>query len=187
MKQMTDYQRELAAQHLVLVDETIRKRIKVANEVMLTHDDYYLVGCEALCMAAMKYTHERGAFAPFACRVIYNALIDYSRNQCRHSMRRYDEPLEDDSDNYALYYLSDDDRAEDTVFSKQVLQALVSCKSRCSGITLRGIEALELKSFGYSSAEIAERYGTTINNVNAWISKARKKLRQDPEFLKCFG
>lgn len=30
-----------------------------------------------------------------------------------------------------------------------------------------GIEALELKSLGYTSREIAERYSTTVNNVNA--------------------
>ena len=77
MKQMTDYQRELVEQNMDLVDQVIKKRIKVAGDVLLTHEDYYQIGCEALCRAAMSYKQEIGSFVPFACIAIYNAIIDH--------------------------------------------------------------------------------------------------------------
>jgi len=61
---------------------------------------------------------------------------------------------------------------------------LQQCKRRYSGVALKGIEAIELKSLGFDTRDIAERYGTSINNINAWISRARSKLREEPEFLK---
>lgn len=187
MKQMTDYQRELAAQNLDLVDQTIRRRIKITGEALLTYDDFYQVGCEALCKAAMKYTYERGSFEPFASRVIYNAIIDYCRSQQRHSFRRYDLPLENDNDDYALTYLCDADVSEDRVFYQTLKHALETSKERYHGVALRGIEALELKSLGYSCVEIARRYGTTPNNVTAWMSRAREKLLNDPAFRNCLA
>ena len=63
------------------------------------------------------------------------------------------------------------------------MAALRACKERYTGIARRGVEAIELKLRGYDSSEIAEIYGTTINNVNAWISRARSKLRNEPELM----
>ncbi len=51
---------------------------------------------------------------------------------------------------------------------------------RHAGITRRGLEAMRLKSLGCSSKNIAEKYGATVNNVDAWISGARKRLCEDP-------
>ena len=187
MNQMTDYQRELVTQHLHLVEQTIRKRVRVLGENLLSYDDFYQIGCEALCIAAMKYNLDRGAFEPFACRVIYNAIIDHCRAQSVHTTRRYDAPLESDSDSYALAYLSDRDNADSRIFYHTLMSVLDSCKSRYSGVALRGIEALEMKSLGYSCSEIAKRYGTNSNNVTAWMSRARQKLMMDPEFLKYFA
>ena len=31
--------------------------------------------------------------------------------------------------------------------------------------------------------QLAEKYGTDVHNVNAWISKVRKKLYAEPEFM----
>ena len=38
-----------------------------------------------------------------------------------------------------------------------------------------------MKQCGYTSKEVAEHFGTTVNNVNAWISRARAKLRKEKE------
>ena len=45
------------------------------------------------------------------------------------------------------------------------------------------MEALELKSIGFTTREIAKRYDTTVNSVNAWISKARAVLRSEPDIV----
>ncbi len=65
---MTDYQNELVMEHLDLVNWVIRSRISVPNRPLLTYDDFYAIGCEAICRAALKYQADSGEFAPFACR-----------------------------------------------------------------------------------------------------------------------
>lgn len=65
---MTDYQNELVMEHLDLVNWVIRTRISVPNRPLLTYDDFYAIGCEAICRAALKYRADSGEFAPFACR-----------------------------------------------------------------------------------------------------------------------
>lgn len=71
---MTDYQNELVMEHLDLVNWVIRTRISVPNRPLLTYDDFYAIGCEAICRAALKYQADSGEFAPFACRYI---IVDY--------------------------------------------------------------------------------------------------------------
>ena len=63
---MTDYQNELVMEHLDLVNWVIRTRISVPNRPLLTYDDFYAIGCEAICRAALKYQADSGEFAPFA-------------------------------------------------------------------------------------------------------------------------
>ena len=62
---MTDYQNELVMEHLDLVNWVIRTRISVPNRPLLTYDDFYAIGCEAICRAALKYQADSGEFAPF--------------------------------------------------------------------------------------------------------------------------
>ena len=83
---MTDYQNELVMEHLDLVNWVIRTRISVPNRPLLTYDDFYAIGCEAICRAALKYQSDSGEFAPFACRYIYNAIIDHCRAMQMHPM-----------------------------------------------------------------------------------------------------
>lgn len=67
---MTDYQDALVLENLDLVNWVIRTRISIPNRPLLTYDDYYAIGCEAICRAALKYqpdmkplTPEQQAFA----------------------------------------------------------------------------------------------------------------------------
>lgn len=76
---MTDYQDALVLENLDLVNWVIRTRISIPNRPLLTYDDFYAIGCEAICRAALKYQPDMGAFAPFACRYIYNAIVDHCR------------------------------------------------------------------------------------------------------------
>lgn len=184
MKQMTDYQRELVVQNMDLVEQIIKKRIKVVGEVLLTHEDFYQIGCEALCRAAMSYRPEIGSFVPLACRAIYNAMIDHCRKENSARYPKMEMDLECDCDSYALSFFGVSDDLDESMYYSDAQKVLQRCKENYSGITLCGIEALELKSLGYSSREIAERYDTTVNNINAWISRARSKLREDPQMLK---
>ena len=183
MKVMTDYQRELVVQHLDVVDRTIKTRIKINGQALQTYEDFYQIGCEALCRAAMDYKVELGTFAPFGGRYVYNALVDHCRKQNTHAKQHHDYVMESDNDDYALSYFGEEYDFDDDIYLQDLKKAFVACKEQYSGIARCGIEAIELKSLGYSTREIADQYGTTVNNVNAWISRARSKLKANPEFM----
>ena len=183
MKKMTEYQRELVTEHIDLVECIIKRRIKVNGGILLTYDDFYQIGCEALCRAAQYYDPNRGKFEALASTYIYNAIIDHCRKQNSVSGMKYDYFEDSDHGTYAMDYLSCTDDCDEMLYLKRVAATLHSCKQKYNGITLKGIEAIELKSLGYSTREIAERYETTVNNVNAWMSRARSRLQADDEIL----
>ncbi len=181
---MTDYQRELAIEHLGLIDQVIRKRIRVRGTPLLSYEDFYSVGCEALCDAAMRYRPEKGEFEPYAYVMLYHAMIDHCRKQNRQQSFASDLSVDVDNEAISLEVLSTTDGdIEDALDWADLARVVSECKKDFSGVARLGIEALELKSLGYTSREIAERYSTTVNNVNAWISRARSKLMSDSRFL----
>lgn len=179
---MTEYQRKLVEDWLYIVDYVIRTKIIIPNKPLQTYEDYYSVGCEAICNAAISYSPQAGEFGPYASRVIYHAIIDYSRSMEYRASRSVDLTTEDGNsllDLFASYDGGYDDYLDDAM----AMQALMESKQRYSGIAKLGIEVLELKMKGYKSSEIAAKYGTSCNNINAWISRARQKLKNDPAFL----
>ena len=187
---MTNYQRELVETNLDIVDRVIRRCIKVSARPLLTYEDFYQVGCEALCRAAMKYNPELGSFEAFGSKTVYNAMIDYCRKQNGAASRIADLLVDEDSNEpVAFEFVGDDPEYADVLILRQLHAQFEEVKSRYSGIALRGIEAMELKCYGFTTTEIAEKYGTTVNNVNAWISRARSKLKKDANlhaFWICF-
>ena len=183
MKQMTEYQRELVTQNLDLVDKVIRCRIGITGGPLLTYEDFYAIGCEALCRAAMYYKPAQGPFESLAKRYVYNAMIDHCRKENPILATKIDYDLETDYDTYATITAGKQLDLDDLLYYQNVGEALQQCKLRYTGIALKGIEAIELKSLGFDTTEIAKQYGTTVNNINAWISRARAKLLLEPEFL----
>ncbi len=184
---MTEYQRALVEQHLSVVDWVIRCRINVSSRPLLTYEDFYQIGCEALCHAAMNYDQQKGSFEVFGSRYVYNAMIDHCRKQNGAAARSVNLLIDEDGDADLFQFGSEIPDYDAIVFGRQLRKCLSACKSRYSGVALRGIEAIELKNLGFSTREIANQYGTTVNNVNAWISRARSKLRNDPELQTLFS
>lgn len=183
MKTMTEYQCRLVEENLDIVDWVIRCRIIVTGKVLQTYEDYYQIGCEALCRAAMAYHPEEGTFSPLASRYVYNAIIDHCRKQngiAQCSTELTDENGEKD---FLFDSVPQEDHVDDLIYSKEVRAAFQKCMDKHSGIIRRGMEALELKSIGFTTREIADRYHTSVNSVNAWISRARTYLRSDPDIL----
>lgn len=179
---MTDYQNALVIEHLDLVNWVIRTRIAIPNRPLLTYDDFYGIGCEAICRAAMRYQPDSGEFAPFACRYIYNAIIDHCRAMNYRIQHSVDAGTEEGAALFdALAHTTVDFDA--AVTDDTAMAALRACKDKYQGVARKGIEAIELKLQGYESTEIAAIYGTTVNNVNAWISRARSKLRCEPSLM----
>ena len=183
---MTEYQRRLVEEHLGIVDWVIRCRIKVTGQPLLSYEDFYQIGCEALCRAAMQYDPKRGSFEPFGSRYVYNAMISHCRKENSHTYHAANLSVDEDGDPCLFRTLGEEPDFESGITSALLREILAEYRKQCSGIMKRGVEAIELKSLGYSTREIAKRYGTTVNNVNAWISRARSRLRSDPRLLE-FG
>ena len=60
-------------------------------------------------------------------------------------------------------------------------KALSSARKDAPPSTAKGIDAMVLMSQGYTSREIGERMGASARLVCAWVSKARKFLKDRPE------
>lgn len=186
-KQMTEYQRRLVVENLKCVDWVLKTRVCIMNLPLLDRDELYQVGCEALCNAAMHYDPTKGGFGPYACRAIYNDLMSHCQSAYKHYRRR-EEIIPCDGTEDAI-----EDRIQarkvdyvEVIQEKDFLAKLQKVKEIYSGVARKGIEAIELKLLGYKTAEIARRYGTTVNNVNAWITRARSKLKEDSTFDSLF-
>lgn len=186
MTKMTEYQRKIVEENLEIVDWVIRFRIKVNGQILQTYEDFYQIGCEALCKAAIAYSPEQGPFHPLGSRYVFNAIIDHCRKQNKDK-QLYTDLVDEDGDNeFLVDSMQYSDSTDHAVYEKEVWASFAKCKEKYSGVVLKGMEALELKSLGYTTREIAARHNTTINNVNAWISKARASLKSDPDFLLIF-
>ena len=176
MDRMTEYQRDLVETNLDLVDRVIKRHIDVTGGAYMSYDDLYQTGCEALCRAAMHYQPASGTFYALAQKCIYNALIDYCR-KVNTSLRRMTVKdfweLERCCEAHPSFTA--------TVIRANTLMFLGEYAKQYTGIAQKGIEAMMMKQYGYTSREVAEHFGTTVNNVNAWISRAREKLRKEQE------
>ena len=184
MMKMTKFQKLLVEENIQLIDRVIRNHIGMTSDPMYSYDDFYQVGAEALCRAAMTYRQVCGPFEPYGQRVIYNALIDY----CRHMRFRYIHQTsacwDVEAGDFSLILKSEEsEKVLLEVDSADTMRIFQERKAQYKGVAKAGLEALELKMAGYTTAEIAKMYNSTVNNVNAWISRARQKLMADEEFM----
>lgn len=190
INKLTSEQSELVSANLDVVKEVIYFHINV-NELIdgLGYDDLYQIGCMALCRAAMTYNGSV-QFKTYAGVVVRNKLIDHCRAVIVKHRRSYTTSLKigtndnedceyDDSEN--LFSAFDD--GFDKIENAEALEALIMAKQRYNGITLKGIEAIELKVKGYTGKEIADMYGTSPNLIGAWIARAASRLRKDSKFM----
>lgn len=182
MKKLTEYQRKLVEENLEIVDWVIKYRIKVNGNVLQTHEDFFAIGCEAVCRAALVYNPDVGPFSPLGSRYVFNAIIDHCRKQNIRSQFYADMTDENGDNSFFINSTVIPENIDEMLYLQEVKEAFVKCKGRYSGVARRGMEAMELKSLGYTTHEIAQRYETSVNSVNAWISRARSYLMSDPEF-----
>lgn len=175
-------QQTMVEQNLSVIHWAIYNFIKVNESIYgFEYADLYGEGCLLLCKAALTYNSARGDFTPYAQTVVKNGLLSYARIMCQKQSRQrllLDAALPDDSGSYVDLIPAED--TEDTLIDAIDAEAFFQLvKPRYTGVALLGIEALELKSQGYSSKEIADLYGVRVKNVWSWISRASQKLRCD--------
>ena len=157
---LTAEQQLLVENSLEFVHWTIARLIPKSN-CHMEYDDLFQEGCVALCHAAAIY---------------------HGRKQT--SWRKYiSEQSLDDPDAGLPTPVCTDHAHFSSVDAGAVLN---SCKKHYRGVAKLGVDALVLKTKGFDCKDIAVLYHTSSNNVGAWISRAAKKLRSDPDFLDAF-
>ncbi|MDR1630760.1 MAG: sigma-70 family RNA polymerase sigma factor [Oscillospiraceae bacterium] len=179
-------QQKLVSDHMDIVKWAIYNHIQVNEHVQeLGYDDLYQVGCLALCVAAMTYDHST-QFQTYAQVVVRNRLIGHCRQvkKLQDKLCYLETEIQDASkSNYAELIPAPETPEENRIYDRDIELLLSKMKSKHTGITLKGIEAIELKLKGYTGKEIAALYGVKPNLLGAWISRAKNKLKRDDEFM----
>ena len=183
---MNQYQRDLVEENLSLVYQILGRHIRYNENICgMSYDDLFQEGAWALCRAAMTYDNvERGGvpFSAYARPVIRNHLLDCCRRvlvQVEHLPTvALDVSINDDVPLPAQYLRTTDDSE---VWDTKILvdQILEHGRLSYTGVARLGVEAMVLKTMGYTGADIARLYNTKPNHVGAWISRAAEKLKRD--------
>jgi len=189
MEALNDAQRQLVADHIHIVKWAIYDHIEVNENLYgFGYDDLFQEGCLCLCKAAATYVSESAQFDTYAQVVVRNGLLTYCKKMCRIQkplINLIDVPLDPGdggSETYADHFAGED-VFETLISYTDIIDLLESVKPEYNGVAHLGIEALELKVKGYSGAEIARLWGVEQNHVGAWISRAKKKLRNNERFV----
>ena len=183
MRVITDEERTLVETHMGLVESVLQRYITPRPEIPgMEHDDLFQVGSLALCRAAQKYDG-RCKFSTFAYAVVKNSLIDYCRSiMCQQRSVISAERVTEDGDRVSLLEALPDPQAiADSAEAHELLRTLTDAKQRYRGIARKGVQAIEMQIYDYSTREIAAMYGVRTNVVSAWVSRARKLLIREVE------
>ena len=179
---LTMDQQALVEQNLDLVRSCVLRCIDVNESVCgMGYDDLYQEGCVALCHAAASYDSRLGAqFPTYAGAVIRNHLLDH----CRYlRAKRRSAPVISldsyDEDGVSREHLAACDYLDSQLDRLYLDQILEHGRRTYRGAARLGVEALELKTRGYTGADIARLYGVRPNLVGAWISRAMERLKRD--------
>lgn len=180
MRIMTEQECRLVEAHMALVETVIQRHITVRPEIPgMEHDDLFQVGSLALCRAAQRYDG-RCRFSTFAYVVVKNALLDHCRSIMGKSGRTIALEQSDDEDGGCLLdRIAGPQSVPDTVEARNLLQTLSKAGKQYRGVARKGVQALEMQVYGYTTQEIAAMYGVRSNVVAAWVSRARAMLKKE--------
>ena len=167
-------QQKVVDENMGLVGKVIKDKVHGAGQLgIYSYDDIFQIGCIGLCKAA--YTDKGGCFSTYEYRLIWNEICSALIYASKRTATEHPTDPELLAKGYTMEEFSLDHYADvEAILSRALREA--------SGVTAKGIEAIRLTAGGYTSREIGELMGASANNVTAWISKARKFLRQRPEF-----
>lgn len=135
---------------------------------MYSREDLIQIGCIGLCKAVAS--DKGGCFSTYAYRLIWNEICDALISSTRKGKK---ETVVDVLPETGDFY--DIDNQDLQIVLQKILEKTLGM---VPDSTRKGIRALFLMEKGYTSREIGEQMGVKANLVCAWVSKARKYLRE---------
>ena len=167
-----DERNKLIADNMGLVGKVIKDKVRDVRRIgIFEYDDLFQIGCIGLIKAVDAYKPGKAQFSTYAYVCIRNEIfeaIEYAT--LRRNREEIIEPrmIQEDSVNEDF-----------TVTQFGLDRILDEAQAQASGVTIKGIDAIRLLADGYTNRDIGERMGgVRANNVSAWVSKARKYLKQ---------
>ena len=173
---LTAEQQKKVERNIRLVQKVISDKVHGPYQLgIYTYDDIFQIGCIGLCKAAA--TDKGGTFSTYAYRLIWNEICD----ALIYSTRR--QATELSSDTIPLVVEEPTISIADVATQLDVQSALRAAKQEASPCVLKGIGEVIQIADGRSSKKIGKEIGVSANLVCAWVSKARKYLKRQPEIL----
>lgn len=165
-------QRRKVEENIGLVHKVISDKVHGTFRYgMYSREDLFQIGCIGLCKAVVS--DRGGCFSTYAYRLIWNEICDALVSSTRRGKR---ETIVD-----VLPETGDIYENEDKELQIVLQKILKEAQGLVPVSTKKGIRAMLLMEKGYTSREIGERFGVKANLVCAWVSKARKYLREQEE------
>ena len=166
-------QQNVVEANLGLVGKVIQDKVRGINQMgIFDYHDLFQIGCIGLCKAAA--TDRGGNFSTYAYRLIWNEIC----SALVHATKRQETELKI-LDNPGLGSVTDP--LEQIILRAEVQNGIARAQSTANPSTKKGIDALILMSKGYTCSEIGAKMHAAPNLVTAWMAKARKYLRSQPE------
>lgn len=163
-------------ENIGLVHGVLHDRLHPPYQVgMYSYDDLFQIGCIGLCKAAA--TDKGGTFSTYAYRLIWNEICDAMIYAAR---RQANESACDVTPFVAAEQAVPE---ELSVFYIDIEKVLAAAKAEAPPSTGKGIDAMCMMADGYTSREIGEKMDASDRLVCAWVSKARKFLKDRPEIM----
>lgn len=170
-----------------LVYNAINKYISNPGQYGLNdYEDLEQIGNIALCHAILTYKPGNSEFSTYATIVIRNKLYNATRDNSDASDSASDIDDQFIEANASIMY-NNIDGIEDAYEEKEQKRLLKKLGESYGGIAQKGVEALILMLDGYTCGDIAKMYNTTPVNITSWVSRARSKLKTEPELLQLLG
>ena len=178
---LTPAQQSVVQSNMYLVDAVIRTRIQTNESVVgLGYEDIRQEGCILLCAAVQTYNPKIAMLSTYATKVIYNGLISHCRRINKQESHISTVSLTENPDRLDL---KQDEQFQNRIAQMELDSLLSVYAEEYTGVTRLGIEALLMKSNGMGVTEIARLYQVPPSHIGAWISRAKRKLKSNKQFL----
>lgn len=181
--ELTTAQLEIFNNNQKLIHDVIKKFITNPDFCVNEYEDLVQIGSIGLIKAIKTYNPEKGKFSTYAVNVIRNEIYNGTRK-----MDKIDSHKCDYDDVYiescASMVYDNSDEFYESYFQEKQTEILSRIAKKYGGVAENGVNAIMLTLEGYTSKDIAEQYGVEPATITSWISRARSKLKNEPEILK---
>lgn len=169
---LTKEQQAKVEENLGLVYKVLKDKLGSQAAVGChTREDLFQIGCIGLCKAVA--TDKGGTFSTYAYKLIWHEICD----ALNYANRRRVEIVQEEPYIESTALLQE--RAAE--LRLDMLSAIGAARPFAPPSTVKGLDAMLLMADGYTCREIGEKLGASDNLVTAWVSKARKFLRDRPQ------